>query len=138
MSTGPTPTGKRPRPDPRTRRVERDHRVSSPDRDYSRAWWSMSLYLVSILAAFVVGEGLASLYGYESGDEMAPLWVALAAGGPAIVVLALPAVVVAHFGLRARRGGRRDAWVPLAVGVGLPVLFLLQNLLAYVVGRLID
>ncbi|GAA2150577.1 hypothetical protein GCM10009844_31660 [Nocardioides koreensis] len=109
-----------------------------PDRAYRWAWLSLALYPLAVAAAFVVGEGLASLYGYESGsEELAPWWVALGAGGPALLVLALPIVVTFHFGRRAVAGGRPVAKVPMYVGAGLVALFVLLNLVSYVVGLLV-
>ena len=107
------------------------------DRAYRWAWLSLALYPLSLATAFVVGEGLASLYGYESGgDELAPWWVALGAGVPALLVFAVPAVLTFHFGRRAVAGGRPVAKVPMYVGTGLVALFVLLNLGSYVVGVL--
>ena len=104
------------------------------DRAYRWAWLSLAFYPVAFVGAFVVGEGLASLYGYESGsDEAAPWWVALAAGGPALLILAVPAGFAVHFGRRAVRGGRTVARVPMWLGVGLTALFVAQNLVSYLV-----
>ena len=101
---------------------------------YHRAWWSFALFVPALVGAFVVGEGLVSLYGYSSSDESVPLLVPLAAGLPAILVFALPAIPIAVFARRARREGRGQAWIPLALGVGVPAVFVAQNLLAFVVG----
>ena len=47
------------------------------------------------------------MYGYESGsDELAPWWVALGAGGPARLVLAIRAVLTFLLGRRAVAAGR--------------------------------
>ena len=63
-------------------------------RAYRRAWLSLLLYPLAFVAAFVVGEGLVALYGYEpNGDDLVPLWVALAAGVPALGVFSVPAAV---------------------------------------------
>lgn len=107
------------------------------DKAYRRAWLSLALYPVAFVAAFVVGEGLASLYGYEfAGGEDAPWWVIVGAGIPALLVFAIPAVLAVHFGRRAVAGGRETAKVPMYVGIGLAALFVGLNLLSYVVGRL--
>lgn len=109
------------------------------DKAYRRAWLSLALYPVALAAAIVIGEGLASLYGYESGsDEVASWWVVLGAAGPALLVFAIPAVLTIHFGRRAVAGGRTTARVPMYVGTGLLALFVLVNLLSYVVGLLTD
>ena len=109
------------------------------DRAYRRAWLSLAWYPLAVAAALVVGEALASLYGYESGsEELAPWWVALGAGGPALLVLPIPAVLTFHFGRRAVAGGRPVAKVPMYVGTGLVALFVLLNLVSYVVGALTE
>ena len=109
------------------------------DRAYRRAWLSLALYPLAVAVALGVGEALSSMYGYESGsDELAPWWVALGAGGPAVLVLAIPAVLTFHLGRRAVAGGRPVAKVPMYVGTGLVALFVLLNLVSYVVGALTE
>ncbi|MEZ5193471.1 MAG: hypothetical protein R2734_13885 [Nocardioides sp.] len=61
---------------------------SPGDRAYAWAWLSLALYAVSGVAAFVVGEGLATLLDATADD--AELWRLAAAAGPALVVFALP------------------------------------------------
>lgn len=101
---------------------------------YRNAWLSLTLFVPSLIGAFLVGEGLASWYGYPSGEEIVPAWVALAAGLPACLVFALPAVPTQFYARRALAAGRPDARGPLIVAVVLPVLFVAQNLLAFTVG----
>ena len=104
-------------------------------RDYHVAWWSLLLFLVSGAAAFAVGEGLASAYGYDGvQDDRAPNWLVLAAGYPALLVFAIPALVTTHFAGRARRAGVSAAVVPMIVAWGIAVVFALQNALAYLFG----
>lgn len=93
-----------------------------------RAWWSLLLFAVSFVAAFVVGEGLVTLYGYESTDTDLPWWVPLAAGLPACLVFAAPLLLTWRLARRAGPAGR----TPLLVGSLFVVLFLAQNLLAAV------
>lgn len=120
-------------------RVSTGVSTTETDRDYRRTWLAFASYPVALVAAFVVGEGLASLYGYESGsEEPAPWWVALGAGGPALLVLAVPAALTFRFGRRAVAGGRTTAKVPMYVGTGLVALFVLLNVVSYVVGVLVD
>ncbi len=99
--------------------------------DRTATWWSLALYPFAFVGAFVVGEGLASLYGYDGGAETAPWWVMLGAGGPALLVLAVPALVAVHFGRRALRAGDEGAKVPMWIAVGLAVWFALQNALGF-------
>jgi hypothetical protein len=110
-----------------------DHDTRHHDHDYRNAWLSLVLFVPSLIAAFVVGEGLLSWFGY-SGEEDVPAGIALSAGLPACLVFALPAVVTWLFARRAMAAGRRDARGPLIVAVALPALFLAQNLLSFVVG----
>ena len=93
-----------------------------------RAWWSLLLFVVSFVAAFVVGEGLVSLYGYESTDPDLPWWVPLAAGLPACLVFAAPLLLTWRLARRAGPAGR----TPLLVGSLFDLMFLGQNLLGAV------
>ena len=46
--------------------------------DRRKAWWSLALLPPAFVGAFVVGEGLVALYGFEAhGDLRPPLWVVL-------------------------------------------------------------
>jgi hypothetical protein len=111
----------------------RQHREGR--RDYHLAWWSLLLFVVSGAAAIAVGEGLASAYGYSSFEQdNAPTWLALAVGYPAVLVLALPALVTTHYAGLARRAGVSVAIVPLVVAWALPAIFVVQNLLAWNLG----
>jgi len=63
-------------------------------RDLAISWLSLVGFVVSFFAAFGVGEGLASVFGYEVGsDTTPPLWVALASTIPALIVFAIPGIV---------------------------------------------
>jgi len=103
---------------------------------HKAVWWSLLLYPFSFVAAFVVGDGLASLLGHPVGEGTGdlPLWVVLAAGVPALLVFAVPAFVAVHFGRRAVAEGHPNAAVPMWLAVALAALFTLQNLVAYLVG----
>jgi len=97
-----------------------------------RAWISLILYPVAFVAAFVVGEGLASLFGYpSSGDGSTPLWVALAAGGPAMVIFVVPGALAVWFGRRAMRLGNSSGLTPAVVGATIAVAFVGLNVLGY-------
>ncbi|ABL82209.1 MULTISPECIES: hypothetical protein [unclassified Nocardioides] len=103
---------------------------------YRRAWFSLLLYPLSFAAAFAVGEGLVSLYGYPtSGPESTPLWAVLAAGGPALLVFAVPAVVAWVFAARAGHEDVHRVRLPAYLATALAAAFVLVNLLSYVVGR---
>lgn len=97
-------------------------------RDVRRAWWSLMLFPLSFLGAFGVGEGLASLLGHPTGgSEDAPLGVMIAAGGPALLVFAVPALLAAVFAGRAGRMGNPGGRTPMRIGVGLVTVFVLLN-----------
>lgn len=99
------------------------------------AWVSTALIPVGFVIAMVVGEGLLSMQGYDSGAETAPpLGVALLAAGPAIVILVVPAVAAIVFGLRARRRGARNGIIPAVIGIVFVAYALLSNLLGLIVG----
>lgn len=101
-------------------------------RDHRWAWWSLLLFLPSLAAAIGLQELLVDAYGYgDQPKETAPTWVALAAGYPALVVFALPALVTTHFGGLAARHGIRGAIVPICVAWTLPVIYLIQLLLTW-------
>ena len=109
-------------------------RIENPARDVRRAWWSLALFPVAFVAAFVVGEGLASLLGYESGSGETPPWYVPAVVAPfALLVFAAPALLSTWFGLRAHRAGHPGAWVPVIVAWGLAGGFALMNVLGLVV-----
>lgn len=85
---------------------------------YRRAWLSLLLYPVSFVGAFLVAEGLAALLGYPVGEDgTTPFWVVLAASGS---------------------GPAGAALAPAVVGAAIAVTFILQNVLAYVVGTVFD
>lgn len=104
---------------------------------YRRAWLSLLLFPLALVAAFVVGEGLVTLYGYElDADDMVPLWVALAAGGPALLVFAVPAAVTWWYVVRAGHEDVHRVRLPAYLASVLAAMFVLANLASYVVGSL--
>lgn len=100
--------------------------LSPADRAYRRAWWSLALYPVSFVAAFVVGEGLASAFGGDTGSLA--WWQVLLAATAAIVVFVLPGVLAVHFGRSAVRRGRADGRNPALVGAVIGLGFVAMNL----------
>jgi hypothetical protein len=101
---------------------------TDPGRDVRRAWWSLALFVPSFVLAFVVGEGLASAFGYGEGQDV-PGWVYPAAGIPACLAFALPLLVTVPLSRRAARAGHPGAWWPAVVAGIVTGVFLLQNLL---------
>jgi hypothetical protein len=103
-------------------------------RDVVLAWVSLVGFVFSFLAAFFVGEGLASWFGYPVGTDVAPpAWVAVAATVPALVVFAIPGILAWFFGRRARRAGDQRGLLPAWIGVAVAAAFALLNGVAAVV-----
>ena len=112
------------------------HAVQHADRPdpVRRAWWSLLLFLVSFVAAFVVGEGLVTLFGYDAADTDLPWWVPLAAGLPACLVFAAPLLLTWRLARRAGPAGRTPLIVASVVVAGFLVQNLAQGLLGAVLG----
>lgn len=103
------------------------------DVAYRRAWWSLALYPVAFVAAFVIGEGLISLLTNDHAGDPA-FWQVLVAGTPALLVFVIPGVLAVTQGRRAMRLGRRDGSAPAIVGATIGIGFVGLNVLSYVVG----
>ncbi len=99
------------------------------DRAYRRAWWSLALYPVSLVAAFVIGEGLHTALTDGQGD--AATWQILLAGTPALLVFVIPGLLAVIQGRKAMRLGRSDAKVPAIVGAVIAIVFVGQNILSF-------
>lgn len=114
------------------------HQVPSTghDRDVRRAWWSFALFVPSLVAAFIAGEGLLAAMGH-SGDQSPPAGTALMAGLPAILVFALPTLLVWYFGHQAERHGHPEGRTPVLVAVVIAGGFLAMNLFQFVVGLIV-
>ena len=114
------------------------HRVSSRDheRDVRRAWWSFAWFAPSLVAAFITGEGLLAAMGHGD-DESPPAATALMAGLPAILVFALPTLLVWYFGHQAERHGLPEGRTPVIVAVVLAGGFLALNLFQLVLGLIV-
>jgi hypothetical protein len=114
------------------------HHVQSPrhDRDVRRAWWSVVLFVPTLVAAFVTGEGLLAAMGH-SDDQSPPAGTALMAALPAILVFALPTLLVWHFGRRAERHGHPEGRIPVIVAVVIAGGFPAMNLFQLAVGLVV-
>jgi hypothetical protein len=119
----------------RTMTIHEDRSLGH-DRDVRRAWWSLSLFVPSLVAAFITGEGLLAAMGH-SGDQSPPAGIALTAGLPAILVFALPTLLVWYFGRQAERHGHPEGRTPVIVAVVIAGGFLAVNLLQLVVGLIV-
>lgn len=106
------------------------------DRAYRRAWWSLALFPVTFVLAFVIGEGLFSMLA--DGESDPAVWKVLLSGLPAVAVLVLPGVLAVHQGRQARRLGRRDGLVPAMVGGGLALGVVGLNVVSYLLVLLVD
>lgn len=100
-----------------------------------RAWLSLALLPVSVIAAMVLGDWLVAEMGVEDGAADVDPGVALRAGVPALLVLISPTLLTVWFGLRARRY-RHPAWkgpvtTAVAIAVGFAALNLLQPVAAF-------
>ena len=118
-------------------------RVRAPEagaRDVRRAWWSLALFPLSFLAAFAVGEGLATLLGLRDREHRGGAGVADAGRGrsrPARLRRTRPCWP-AFFARRAEREGDRGGRVPMWIGVGLATAFVLLNVVQGVLVVLLD
>ncbi|MEZ5080155.1 MAG: hypothetical protein R2878_05750 [Thermoleophilia bacterium] len=97
---------------------------------YRRAWWSLAFFPVSLVLAFVVGEGLIALLG---GGDDPPVWKVLVAGGAGMLVFALPGVAAVFEGRRAMRLGRPEGRTPAVIGAVLATGFVVLNLVPWLV-----
>jgi len=92
------------------------------------------LFTTLFIAAFAVGEGLYALLGYRPEDATEPLWVALAAGVPALVLFLVPCAAAVWYGSRARAEGHRVALLPLVLGAVLGLWMLVMTTVSIVAG----
>lgn len=108
--------------------------ASPADTAYRRAWWSLALYPISFVLAFVIGEGMLSLLAEDVAEPA--FWEALVSVTPALLVFVLPGVLAVVLGRKAMRLGRSDGRVPAVVGAVIGLGFAALNVLAFVVGSL--
>ena len=99
-------------------------------RDRRRAWTALLLYPVALVLAFVVGEGLASLLGYEPGETLR-WYVPVLAGIPAVLLFVVPGLLALRYGRRAMRAGDPGGLAPVVVGAVVAVAFVGLNLLGF-------
>jgi hypothetical protein len=93
-----------------------------------RAWWSLVLFPISFIAAFVIGEGLFAWLDDGVGDPA--IWVIAVSALPALVAFALPGLLTYRLGRRAVRLGRPDGMKPAMIATGLIAAFVGMNLLS--------
>jgi len=102
------------------------------DVAYRRAWWSLALYPVTLVAAFLIGESLIS--ALDDGTADPAVWQVLVAASPALLVFVVPGILAVVHGRTAVRLGRSDGNVPAIVGTVIGLGFVGMNLLSYVAG----
>ena len=102
------------------------------DVAYRRAWWSLLLYPVTLLASLMIGGGLFSLLDDDVGSI--PIWVYLVAVTPALLVVVIPGILAVMQGRKAIRLGRPEGRVPAAVGVAVGVALVTVDLLLFILG----
>lgn len=105
-------------------------------RDLCRAWVALALLPVAFVVAMVVGEGLITMLGHESGaEDPVPVGPALLASIPALLILIAPGIAAVFYSRRAYRAEGRDANVPAWIGGLAVVLVVALNIPAFIVGR---
>ncbi|WP_323098154.1 hypothetical protein [Intrasporangium sp. YIM S08009] len=100
----------------------------------TRSWIAVASIPVAFFVAFAVSEGLYALLGYKPEDATEPLWVALAAGIPAIILFLVPCAAAVWYGNKARAEGHRSALLPLLVGAVLGLWMLVMTTVSMLAG----
>ena len=93
---------------------------------YRWAWLSLLLDPFTVVAAFVVGEGLLSLVADDEADPA--FWQMLVSATPALLVFIIPGVLSVVLGRRAVRLGEPQGKVPALLGAGIAAAFVGINL----------
>jgi hypothetical protein len=101
---------------------------SPGDAAMRRAWWSLALFPVAFVAAFVIGEGLFTWLDDGVGDPA--IWVIVVSALPALVAFALPGLLTYRLGRSAVRLGRSDGMTPAIIAGGLIAAFVGLNLVS--------
>ena len=101
---------------------------------YRRAWWSLALYPITLVAAFAIGEGLFTVIVGDA--ESVSTWQVVASAVPALLVFMIPGMLAVVQGRKAMTVGRPDGKVPAIVGAGIALCVLGLNALSYVVALL--
>lgn len=80
-----------------------------------KAWWSLGLIPVGLLAAFLVGEAIPALLGYDIASTTPPWWVMALALLGSLIALALPLPITWRFSRAAQAQGEHGSREPLIV-----------------------
>ena len=103
-------------------------------RHLRHAWVGVALVPVAFVVAMLVGDGVGSLLGHESGSVDPTLEVFLLAGLPATVIALAPAVFALVNGRRAEREGEPQGLVPTVIGAVVALYWVATPVLTGVVG----
>ena len=114
------------------RQAGADVEMTSADVAHRRAWRSLLLYPVSLLASWTIGGGLFALLDDEVGNI--PIWVYLVAVTPALLVVVIPGILAVIQGRKAVQLGRPDGRVPAVTGAAIGAAFVVIDLLMFTVG----
>ena len=102
------------------------------DVAYRRAWGSLLLYPVTLVASLMIGGGLFALADDRVGDI--PVWVYLVAVTPALMVLVIPGVVALIQGRKAIELGRPEGRVPAVTGAAIGTALVVIDLTLFILG----
>jgi hypothetical protein len=100
------------------------------------AWVFVALTVPAFVAAMLIGEGLLTQAGYTS-EDIVPFDVMVRSAGPALLVLLAPPAGAIWYGLRARREGSPNGFIPAVVGTVIAVAVVVTNVGSYVLGRIL-
>ena len=107
------------------------------DRDVRLAWVCVAASPVAFVVAFVVGEGTSSLLGYD-GEGIAPWWILIVTLVLALAVFCVPAALATWSWQRGVARGDDRGKIPAVILITLSVGFLGLNLMALLVGMLME
>ena len=97
------------------------------------AWLSLVLVPVFFFLGFAAAHLPYLIWPFEEGSGEEPLWFGGITTGIFLIVLAIPLVFAALFGVRAVRAGTAWGWLPTIVAASAGVLVLAVNLIGLVV-----
>ncbi|MGZ5373710.1 MAG: hypothetical protein ACXWXF_10365 [Aeromicrobium sp.] len=100
------------------------------------AWIWVAVIPVAFVAAMILGEGILTVQGYDSGETSLPTRPVLVAGIPAILVMIAPTIPAIRYGLRARRRGVGHGIIPAGIAVFYLAFAVLTNMLSFLFTRL--
>ena len=110
------------------------HSGSGRSTNLTRSWIAVALIPVAFVLALTVGEGLYALLGYKPEDATEPLWVALVAGVPAVVLFLVPCAAAVWYGNKARAESHGAALLPMVVGALLGLWMLVMTTVSLFAG----